>query len=170
MLYTPGIFSPRVKDTERLLRWQADTFDFETRHPCLSFQTFLPITSQNHHISIPNQPLHICLFHHTSSHRLALVSWLAHYATCFYLKSHTHYPVFGEKKHVVYTMYTCYYHLTHDMSTHHWNIHKIIIFKPSKSEIISSIFYHYTFCHLIQHLWHLICEPQPLTWESSQAL
>ena len=40
---------------------------------------------------------------------------------------------------------THYYHFTCDTSTHHWNIHKIITCKPSKSEISSSIFYYYKF-------------------------
>jgi len=58
----------------------------------------------------------------------------------FYLKSCTHYPVFGEKTCCLYHAHTHYYHCTCDISTHHWNSHKIITCKTRKPEISSSIF------------------------------
>lgn len=67
------------------------------------------------HFNSLYQPLHICLFHHISSHRFALVSRLAHYTICFYLKSCTNYPAFGEK--------ICLYNVHTLLSFYMWHEH-----------------------------------------------
>ena len=168
-----------MKEAGDLLKWQANTFNFVSGHHCLSLQPCLPIKPWNSIIPLPNQPLHMCLFHHIPAHCIAPILPLAHHSTCVYLCNMcicleqpllldcsdsecweskllciipnylpidtASYPTTAKHSSVlppeskilqslscVWTenMFVAQVHtikVPHDISTHQWNVHKIII-------------------------------------------